>query len=340
MLLDGDGPAGERQHLVIGEGELGAFVGLGAQPFGGLGTALGIDELFLLGAQGTLDDGRQGVVVHQRLEDHVFVRISDALHHRFTQAPGTGDEHHVRKAGLGVDGEHNARGPAVGPHHALHADGQSHLEMVEAVIVAVGDGAVGEQGCVTLAHMVDERVAATDVEIALLLAGEACLRQIFRRGGGADSDIRRALAFAGAKVPIGVGNELCEGCRHLCLEEGLADGLADICQVGIAFRERIRLLTDDRVEAVFGDEAAIGIRRGGEAAGDVHAHGGEIGDHLAQGRVLAADARDILHAGILEPEDHVPFGQRGIGFFGGALGCGHVRLLRQAGCGMVSGHQS
>ena len=49
--------------------------------------------------------------------------------------------------------------------------------------------------------MVDERVAATDVEIALLLAGEACLRQIFRRGGGADGDIRRALAFAGIGRP-------------------------------------------------------------------------------------------------------------------------------------------
>ena len=89
--------------------------------------------------------GVQPRSAEQRLEDQVFVRIDRALDDGFAEAPGGADDHHAGEAGLGVDREHDAGAAEVGAHHPLHADRERHLQMVEALDLAVADGPVGEE---------------------------------------------------------------------------------------------------------------------------------------------------------------------------------------------------
>ena len=72
------------------------------------------------------------------LEDVELVRVDRALHDVFAQAVGAGDEHDVAKAGFGVERKDDAAGGQVGAHHLHHADRLEDLEVVEAVVHAVG----------------------------------------------------------------------------------------------------------------------------------------------------------------------------------------------------------
>jgi hypothetical protein len=47
----------------------------------------------------------------------------------------------------------------------------------------------------------------------------------------------------------------------------------------------------------------IGVRRGGEAAGDLHTQLGERADHLTQRGVFAAHGFDVVHSKSLEGDD-------------------------------------
>ena len=76
--------------------------------------------------------------------DVELVGIDLALHDVLAEAVGAGDEHDVAKAGFGVEREDHAARREVGAHHLHHADRQRDLEMVEAVVDAIDDGAVGE----------------------------------------------------------------------------------------------------------------------------------------------------------------------------------------------------
>jgi hypothetical protein len=51
-----------------------------------------------------------------------------------------------------------------------------------------------------------------------------------------------------------------------------------------------------------GQELAVSVGGGGEAAGNAHA-GGQLADHLAEGGVLAANLLDVAHAKFLERND-------------------------------------
>jgi hypothetical protein len=51
-------------------------------------------------------------------------------------------------------------------------------------------------------------------------------------------------------------------------------------------------------------EAAVGVRGGGEAVGHPHSGGGQVRDHLAERGVLAADLLQVGQTEIGEP-DHV-----------------------------------
>ena len=77
---------------------------------------------------------------------------------------------------------------SVGAHHLHHADRQRDLEMIEAVVDAVDDAAVGEQRGEATAARLEQVVRAADVQVALVLAGEAGGRQILGGGGAAHRD--------------------------------------------------------------------------------------------------------------------------------------------------------
>ncbi len=76
-------------------------------------------------------------------------------------------------------------------------DRQCHLEMVEAVVEAIDDGAVGEDRRKAAAARVDHLVFAVHIQKALMLPGEAGGRQILggRRTAHGDRDPDAAFLF-------------------------------------------------------------------------------------------------------------------------------------------------
>ena len=70
----------------------------------------------------------------------------------------------------------------------MHADRERDLEVVEALVDAVGDGAVGEQRGEAAPDRVEQHGLAADVQEGLVLAGEAGGRQILGGGRAAHRD--------------------------------------------------------------------------------------------------------------------------------------------------------
>jgi hypothetical protein len=57
--------------------------------------------------------------------------------------------------------------------HALDHHGQSHAAVVDAVGGSIGHGTVGPQRCPAAPHGVQHGVGADDIQVGVLLAGEA-----------------------------------------------------------------------------------------------------------------------------------------------------------------------
>ena len=146
--------------------------------------AAGVDHPDRLTAQPAAQDRRKALL-QGRLEDQVFVRVDRALHYRFAQAVGGGQQHRIAEAGFGVDAEHHPGGAQIGAHHALHPDREGHLQVVEAVQDPIGDGPIGEQGGVATPAGGQQVRLTGDVQKSFLLAGKAGLRQVFSGGTGA-----------------------------------------------------------------------------------------------------------------------------------------------------------
>ncbi len=81
----------------------------------------------------------------RRLVDVELVRIHRALHDGLAEAVRGGDEHDVAEAGVGIEREHDAARAEVAAHHVLHAGGQRDGVVIEALMHAIGDGAIVEQ---------------------------------------------------------------------------------------------------------------------------------------------------------------------------------------------------
>jgi hypothetical protein len=184
VLLDGDRITRQLLHLVILEREALAVLRRDLHLLHRLaGPGLGIEHhLDRLGAEPAPQDRRLAVGEAQ-LRDIELVRIHRALHHHLAQAVARRDEHHVAEAGLGVHREHHAGRALVAAHHALHARGDRDLAMAEALVHAVGDGAVVVERGEDAAHRVEHVVRPADVEVGLLLPGERRIGQVLRGGG-------------------------------------------------------------------------------------------------------------------------------------------------------------
>ena len=127
-----------------------------------------------------------------RLEDVKLVGVHGALDNVLAQPPGASDEHHVAKAGLGVECEAHAAASAVGAHHFHHAHRLPDLEVVDPAVGSVGNGTVHEQAGEALSNAVQQLRLAGHVQEGLMLACEAGVRQVF---GG------RGAAHGGRDVP-------------------------------------------------------------------------------------------------------------------------------------------
>ena len=94
------------------------------------------------------------------LEDDPFVRRRHPLHNRFTQPPRAVDDDRITKTGFRIEREHHARAGQIGAHHRLHADGERHLEVVEAARRAIRDGAVSPERSETAMTCFDQSILA------------------------------------------------------------------------------------------------------------------------------------------------------------------------------------
>ena len=301
VALDDHAPARQLQHLVVVDAE--AALLLGAHAHVARGDARGgvgaVDQLELLAPELALEDGAEALL-QGGLEDVELVGVHLALDDVLAQAPGGGDEHHVAEAGLGVEREQDAARGEVGAHHLLHAHRERHRHVVEAVVDAIGDGAVGEERGEDAPAGIQQGARAADVEIGLLLAGEGGRGQVLGRGGAAHGDVG-IRAELGLELGVGARDLVGEVRRELPVGDPVADaraGARERLDVGdVQARQR---LADALHEAVVLEVVAVALGGDGEAVRHAHPLRRELAVHLAERGVLAADEGDVLHADLGE----------------------------------------
>ena len=290
VALDRAGPARQLQRLGVADGKAALLV-LGHRHCAGGGV--GVDHPDRLAAQTPLQDRREALL-QGGLENEVFIWVHGALHHGFAQAVGGGEQHRIAKTGLGVDAEHHPRGGQVGPHHPLHANREGHLEVVEAIDLAVGDGPVGEQGGEAAPAGRQQRGFPLHVEVGLLLAGKGGIGQILRRGAGAHR--HRQLAPS-PQLAVGSCDRLLQIVGQGGMQQQGTGGGAGGLQGGdVVAVQAVEQVVQPLRQPVAGDEVAVGVGAGGEAIGHPHPLAAQLADHLAQGGVLAPHLGDRLKA--------------------------------------------
>ncbi len=145
VRLDRHRPARQLQDLLILQDQRFALGARSLDVVRAGAPALCVDELLFLGAERLFDDRPMALIRQKALEYKVFIRVDGALHHVLAEPPCRIDDHDPGKAGLGIEREHHPGTGAVGANHLLDTDGQGDLQMIETVVLAVHDGAVGEQ---------------------------------------------------------------------------------------------------------------------------------------------------------------------------------------------------
>jgi hypothetical protein len=186
VRFDGRGVAGKFLDFGVGEAEAAAQVRRDGDEVHGLADFFGVGVLHLHGlvAEAALEDGRPAGC-QGRLVDVELVRVDGALDHGLAEAVGRGDEDGVVEACLGVHGEHDAGSADVGADHALHARRERHLGVGEAVVDAVGDGAVVVERGENVLDGEQDVVDAADVQEGFLLARERGVGEVLGGGAGA-----------------------------------------------------------------------------------------------------------------------------------------------------------
>ena len=216
------------------------------------------------------------------LEHQPFIRVHRPLHHGLPQAIGAGEQHRIPEARLGVDAEHHPGAGPVGQHHALYPDREGHLKVIEAVDLAVGEGAIGEQGGVAAAAGLQQGRLPFDVQEGVLLAGEAGLGQILGRSAGAHRHGRRA------ELAVGLQDlRLQRGRKRRRQQPAAGGGSRQLQGLQVAGIELGQEGGQALLKPVVAQQQPVGRRRGGEAPGHPHPGRPEFADHLAQGGVLA-----------------------------------------------------
>ena len=227
-----------------------------------------------------------------------LVRVDGTLHHRFTQPVAGRDEHHVVEAGFGVDREHHAGRAQIGSHHTLHTGRQSDHIVLEAFVHAVADGAIVVERRKHFLHLVQHVVDADHVQEGFLLACKGCVGQVF--GGGRRADGKRCRRVVGAEGDKGLTDGLLQVGRERLRLDHRANLGAGHCQRPHVFGvQRGQPLADPVGQAVMRQELPEGVRGGREPCRDAHALR-QLGNHLAEAGILAANRLDVGHPQVLK----------------------------------------
>ncbi|MBA7578177.1 hypothetical protein ES708_20039 [subsurface metagenome] len=105
------------------------------------------------------------------------------------------DNNPVAGAGHRFQGEHYPRG--LGLNHFLHGHGDAHLEVVEALVVAVEDSPRLKKGCPATLDGGDHLFSPLHIEEGAMLAGKGGFGQVFGRRRGAHRHQPAAHIFVG-----------------------------------------------------------------------------------------------------------------------------------------------
>ena len=143
MVLDHARPAGQREDLVVSDGEPVSIAWRDRHVFDHSFAADVVDELEFLVANRLLKN-RTTAVLQRRFENIILVGIDRTLNDVLAESVSCVDQHRVAKTRFGVDREHDARRPEIGAHHALHANREGDLTMIESLVDAIGDRAIGK----------------------------------------------------------------------------------------------------------------------------------------------------------------------------------------------------
>jgi hypothetical protein len=175
--------------------------------------------------------------------------------------------------------------------------------MFKALMHAIGNGAIVEERGKDFLDGDQDIVDALDVEEGFLLTGEGGIRQVLGGGGRAHGpgDFAARLGHQLLVIVIDGGFE---GGREGLFHDPAPEAGTDLGQLGdVVHVQIIEQGLDALVQSVLGQELAVGVGGGGEAAGDPHADFRKVMDHFAQGGVLAAHDGHIVHAQVAEPAD-------------------------------------
>ena len=301
VLFDRERVACERFGLGVREGIAPAILGGHCDDPRRRVARLAQDHLFRLVAEVAPDHGRPaGPQVG--FIDTELVGVDLPLDHQLPEPVGRGDEDHLRKPRFRVEREQDAARAHVAPHHALDPGRQRHGLMREAVVGPIGDGPVVIKRSEDPSDGLEHRLDPADVQEGLLLAREGRLGQVLCRRRGAHRDGQ--CAPHPIEPPIGRRDRLGEARRERGTEEPSADlGAGRGQRPHILHIEPDEPLADAPFQVLLAEKVAIGLGGGRESAGYSNTGLGEMGDHLAERGVLAADPVDIPHPDRLEIED-------------------------------------
>src|ERR1700722_17575734 len=165
------------------------------------------------------------------------------------------------------------------------------------------NGAIGEQAGETTPARVEQTLFAFDVEIRILLAGEARRRQVLG-GRRAPHSETHLLAVLLLELAVGVQNLGGQIVREPGAVDDLTGALAFTHQradVGRVQPVELGMQTVPGTGLV--QHVAIRLSGDGESVREAEALPGQLLEHLAQRRVLSADERHIVDAELLKKAD-------------------------------------
>ena len=233
-----------------------------------------------------------GLIHHERVRRYL------PADHGLAEAPRRADDGPVAVAGYGVRGEQDPGG--VGLHHLLHDDRQADEGGVYALVLSVRHRPRRPEARPAILDCFEYGFFTDDVQVRLLLAGEARTGQVFggRRGTNGDGCV---ADFVECLV---CGTDTCRHfLRHLRPVEKRADLLLRRLERRRAVGPR-READDLLTESTLLDEGVVGPGGDDEAG----RHGEPRADQLAQVGALAAGESYVVFAYLVQPDRirHVP----------------------------------
>ena len=159
----------------------------------------------------------------------IVIRSYGALNNIFAQAPCAFDEDVLVVAGSNVNSEHNAC--SLGEYHHLYCSAQCYIQMIKALFFTVVNRTVGKAGSIAFLNLSNDGFCTLYVQVGVLLACKACIRQILCGSAAANSNERISLANLFTQLFVSLGNHVLQILRHFFVHNCLADLSANLAQL-------------------------------------------------------------------------------------------------------------